>query len=68
MRECYIAMLEMNDHQQTMCIKEQQTIIEPVEELKEVTLDDSRPEWTTRVGMLASLPVRQALTAFLIEN
>ena len=22
-RECYIAMLEMNDHQQTMCIEEQ---------------------------------------------
>ena len=21
-RECYIAMLEMNDHQQTMCIEE----------------------------------------------
>ena len=21
--ECYIAMLEMNDHQQTMCIEEQ---------------------------------------------
>ena len=61
-------MLEMNDHQQTMCIKEQRIITEPVEELKEVTLDDSRPERTTRVGMLASLPVRQALTAFLIEN
>ena len=22
-RKCYIAMLEMNDHQQTMCIEEQ---------------------------------------------
>ena len=34
--ECYIAMLEMDDHQQTMCIEEQQTIAEPVEELEEV--------------------------------
>ena len=25
-RECYIAMLEMDDHQQTMCIGEQPTI------------------------------------------
>jgi len=33
-RECYIAMLEMDDHQQTMCIGEQQTVAEPVEELK----------------------------------
>ena len=27
-RECYIAMLEMEDHQQTMCIGEQRTIAE----------------------------------------
>ena len=53
-RECYIAMLEMNNHQQTMCIEEQRTIVEPVEELEEVALDDSRPEWTTRMGTLAS--------------
>ena len=66
-RECYIAMLEMDDHQ-TMCIEEQRTIVEPVEELEEVTLDESRPERTTRVGTLTSQPVRQALTTFLREN
>ena len=33
--ECYIAMLEMNDHQQTICIEEQRTIAELVEELEE---------------------------------
>ena len=43
-RECYIVMLEMDDHQQTMCIEEQRTIAEPVEELEEVLLDDSRPK------------------------
>ena len=43
-RECYIVMLEMDDHQQTMCIEEQRTTTELVEELEEVTLDDSRPE------------------------
>ena len=67
-RECYIAMLEMNDHQQTMCIEEQRTIAEPVKELEEVTLNNSRPEWMTRMGTLASQPVRQALTTFLREN
>ena len=66
--ECYIAMLEMEDHQQTMCIEEQQTIAEPVKELEEVTLDESRPEQTTRMGTLASQPIRQALTAFLKMN
>ena len=53
-RECYIAMLEMEYHQQTMCIKEQRKMVEPVEELEEVTLDELRPERTTRMGMLAS--------------
>ena len=52
--ECYIAMLDMKDHQQTMCIEEQRTTAEPVEELEEITLDESRPERITRMGMLAS--------------
>ena len=43
-RKCYITMLEMDDHQQTMCIEEQQAIAESVEELEEVTLDESKPE------------------------
>ena len=67
-RECYIAMLDMEDHQQTMCIEEQRTTAEPVEELEEVTLDESRPERTTRMGTLASQPIRQALAAFLKTN
>ena len=52
--ECYIAMLEMEDHQQTMCIEEKRIMAEPVEELEEVTLDELRPERTTRMGTLAS--------------
>ena len=66
--ECYISILEMNDHQQTMCIKEQRKITEPVEELEEVTLDDLMLERTTRMDTLASQPIRQALTTFLREN
>ena len=66
--ECYIAMLEMEDHQQTMCIRKQRTIVEPVEELEEVTLDESRPGRTTRMGTLASLAVRQDLANFLRTN
>ena len=41
-RECYVAILEMDDYLQTMCIEEQQTVVEPVEGLEEVLLDDSR--------------------------
>ena len=57
-RECYIAMLEMEDHQQTMCIGEQRTMAEPVEELEEVILDESRPGRTTRMGTLVSTTIR----------
>ena len=53
-RECYLAMMEMDDHLQAMNIEEQRTIAELAEELEEVTLDDSRLEWTTRVGTLAN--------------
>ena len=66
--ECYIAMLEMEDHQQTMCIGEQRTIAESVEELEEVILDESRPERMTRMGTLASPMVRQDLANFLRMN
>ena len=39
-RKCYIAMLEMEDHQQIMCIGEQRTMAESVEELEEIILDE----------------------------
>ena len=57
-RECYVAMLEMEDHQQTLCIGEQRTIAEPIEELEEVMLDESRPGRTIRMDTLASPTVR----------
>ena len=67
-RECYIAMLEMEDHQQTMCIGKQRTIAEQVEQLEEVMLDESRPGRTTRMGTLARPTVRQDLANFLRTN
>ena len=50
-----------------MCIEERR-MAEPMEELEEVTLDDSRPERMTRVGTLASQSVRHELTTFLKGN
>ena len=50
-------MLEMDDHLQTMCIEEQRTTVELVEELEEVPLNDSRPERMMRIGILVSWPV-----------
>ena len=51
-----------------MCIGEQRTIAESVEELEEVILDESRPGRTTRMGTLASPTVRQDLVNFLRMN
>ena len=36
--------------------------------MEEVTLNESRPERTTRMGTLANKPIRQALAAFLKMN
>ena len=43
-RECYIAMLEMDDHLQTMNIEEQRAVVELVEGLEEILLNNSRHE------------------------
>ena len=67
-RECYIAMLEMDDHQQTLCIDEQRALTEPVKELEKITLDESKLERTIRMGTLSSWIVRQMLTTFLKDN
>ena len=53
-RECYIAMLEMDDHLQTMCIEEQRMVAKPMKGLEEVLLDNSRTKRMTRIGTLAS--------------
>ena len=47
-------MLEMDDHQQTMCIEEQRALAELVEELEEVTLDELKPERITRMCTLSN--------------
>ena len=47
--KCYITMLEMENHQQTMCIEERQTMVEPVEELEVVTLEIGRASCRERV-------------------
>ena len=43
-------------------------VAESIKGLEEVLLDDFKPERTSRIGTLASPPIRQVLTAFLREN
>ena len=51
--ECYIAMLEMDDHLQALNIKERKVTVEPTEDLEEVCLDDDTPGQTTRISTQA---------------
>ena len=67
-RECYVAMMEMDDHLQAMSIKEHRRTMEPIEKLEEVFLDDSNHEGTTKIGTLANPTVLQALTTFFRSN
>ena len=55
-RECYVAMMEMDDQLQAISIEEHRTTTEPVEKLEEVFLDDSNHKQTTKIGTIASLP------------
>ena len=67
-RECYVAMMEMDDHLQAMNIEEHRTTTEPMEKLEDVLLDDSDHEQTTKIGTLASPAIHQELATFLRSN
>ena len=66
--ECYVAMMEMDDHLEAMSIEEHRMTTEAVEKLEGVFLDDSNHERTSKIGTLASLAICQALTTFLRSN
>ena len=66
--ECYVVMMEIDDHLQAMNIEEHRTVTEPVEKLEEVFPDDSNHERTTKIGTLTSPAIRQELTVFLRSN
>ena len=67
-RECYVAMMEMDDHFQAMSIEKHWMVTEPVEKLEEVLLDDSKLNRKTKIGTFANPAIRQALTTFLRNN
>ena len=43
-RECYLAMLAMDEHMQTMSIEERRVVAEPTEDLEDIPLDENNPE------------------------
>ena len=53
-RECYVAMMEMDDHLHAMNIEEHRMATELVEKLEEILLDDCKLDQTTKIGTLAN--------------
>ena len=49
-RECYLAMLAMDEQMQMMNIEERRTLAKPIEVLEDVILDESNLERFTRIG------------------
>ena len=49
-RECYLAMLALDEHVQTMSIEERRVVAEPTEVLEDVLLQQDDPEKLTRIG------------------
>ena len=49
-RECYIAMLKMDDHLQALSIEEKWIVVEPTKDLEEISLDDNVLGRTTCIG------------------
>lgn len=64
-RECYIAILEMDDHFQALNIEERWVIVEPTKALEEISLDDNRLDRITCIGMQGNPMVYKELTLFL---
>ena len=56
-RECYISMMEIDNHLQAMNIEEHQTVTEPIERLEEILLNNSRIE---QQGLVPSPAQRSA--------
>ena len=67
-RECYLAMLAMDEHVQTMNIKERKVAAEPTEVLEDIPLDESNPNKFARIGTSMEKKTKQDLVQFLRKN
>ena len=67
-RECYLAMLAMDEQMQTMNIKEKRTMAESIEVLEDVQLDESNSNKFTRIGTSIEEKTKQELVQFLKKS
>ena len=67
-KECYLAMLAMDEQVQTMNIEEKRIVAEPTEALENIPLDESNLERYTKVGADLEEKNKKNLTRFLKKN
>ena len=67
-RECYLAMLAMDEQVQTMNIEEKRIVAEATEALEDISLDENNPERCTRFGADLEEKIKKNLVHFLKKN
>ena len=67
-RECYLAMLAMDEQAQMMNIEERRVVAEPTKALENISLDEDDPKKSTRIGANLEEKMKDDLIHFLREN
>ena len=67
-RECYLAMMALDEQVQTLSIEEKRVITEPTEALENVLLQEDDPEKFTRIGTGIKEKAREDLIQFLRKS
>ena len=67
-RECYLAMLAMDEQVQTMNIEEKRMVAEPTEVLENISLDKKNPEMCTKVEADLEEKIKKDLVCFLRKS
>ena len=66
--ECYLALLAMDEHMQTISIEERKVIAEKTEVLEHIPLEEGNPEKFTRIGISMKEKTKQDLVQFLRKS
>ena len=64
-RECYLAMLSVDEYMQTMNIEERRVAAEPTKVLEDIPLEEGNPEKFTRIGTSMKEKMKKDLVQFL---
>ena len=67
-KECYLAMLAMDEQIQMMNIEERRIVPEPTETLEDIPLDEDDPGKSTRIGADLEGKIKKDLIPFLRKN